>query len=252
MELSKMKKPRLIVAMDVGTLAEVREITDSLAGLVDAYKVGSELFTACGPAAVRFIQAKGKDVFLDLKYHDIPNTVASAVKMAVGLSSAVERTMDIPPGAGKPKGLLMFTVHTSGGLEMMQAAVAAAQESAEKLDIPKPLVVGVTVLTSEEKRDNILALVLERALLARRAGLDGVVASCEEAKFIRKEFGPDFVIVTPGIRPEGSDAQDQKRVATPREAVLSGSNFLVVGRPILKAPNPKQAAKQILEAINSL
>ena len=143
----------------------------------------------------------------------------------------------------------MYTVHTCGGVDMMKAAVEAGAKKADKLKLPKPLAVGVTVLTSEQNRDNIQALVLERALLAKEAGLDGVVASCHEAKMLRKEFGNDFVIVTPGIRPAGAAKQDQKRVATPKEAISSGSDYLVVGRPILKAKDPYYAAKAILKEI---
>ena len=234
--------PQLIVALDVETLAEVRELMDRLKGTVDIFTVGSQLFTSCGPAAVKFIEAQGKKVFLDLKYHDIPSTVASAVRSAVGLNVVK---------GGSSQAIFMFTIHTSGGLDMMKAAVLAATKTAEEAHVKRPLVVGVTVLTSEGKEDNIQALVLEKARLAKAAGLDGVVASCHEAKLLRQEFGYDFVIVTPGIRPSGEDAQDQQRVATPAEAVKSGSNFLVVGRPIVRAADPYQAVKKILEEIRA-
>jgi len=146
----------------------------------------------------------------------------------------------------------MYTLHTSGGVEMMKAAVEAGTQAALEIDVPKPLAMGVTVLTSEQKTDNILPQVLQKAEDARKAGCDGVVASCQEAPFIRREFGPEFIIVTPGIRPVGEDVQDQKRIATPKDAVASGSNFLVVGRPIIQAPDPRLAAKQILQDIQSL
>jgi len=243
----KKRNAKLIVALDVDSLGAVRDLLDALGDQVDFFKVGSQLFTACGPAAVRFIEAKGKKVFLDLKFHDIPNTVASAVKSAVGLSVAVERSMEM--AAKKPErreGLFMYTVHTVGGVEMMKAAAEASAQAAKEIGLPKPIVVGVTVLTSDKKTDNVLGQVLERALLAKKAGLDGVVASCHEAAYLRKEFGDDLVIVTPGIRPAGADAQDQERVATPQVAVASGSDFLVVGRPIVQAVNPRQAAKTIL------
>lgn len=244
------KKSQLIVALDVETLGEVKTLLDKLNKSVDIYKVGSQLFTACGPAVVRFIEAQGKKVFLDLKYHDIPNTVARAVKAAVGLSVALERNL-LPAKSkiAKELGLFMFTVHTSGGVEMMKAAVEAAAQTAKEIGIPKPLVVGVTVLTSVEKNDSIQPLVMERAGLAKLAGLDGVVASVDEAKLIRQKFGPDFVIVTPGIRPSGADAQDQQRIATPAMAVQSGSDYLVVGRPIVQAKDPAKAAKEILVEI---
>jgi orotidine-5'-phosphate decarboxylase len=245
------KKPELIVALDVDTLEDIREFIDTLGDSVNIYKIGSQAFTACGPAAVRFVMARGKQVFLDLKYHDIPNTVMSAVRSATGLVRAVERNAPVSKeNASQLGGLLMYTVHTSGGAEMMCAAVEAARASAKEWDILKPLTLGVTVLTSQANATNILELVLERAALAKRSGLDGVVASCQEAAAIRREFGRDFIIVTPGIRPSGSDIGDQKRVATPQEAIKSGSNYLVVGRPIVSAPDPKRAAIAILNEMN--
>jgi orotidine-5'-phosphate decarboxylase len=143
----------------------------------------------------------------------------------------------------------MCTIHTLGGEEMMREAVKAAREEAKKLGKQKPLILGITVLTSDKGQTNTGEEVLKRAELAYLSELDGVVASCEEAPSIRKKFGSNFVIVTPGIRPTGADAGDQKRVATPTDAVKSGSNFLVVGRPILKAANPLKAAKDILKEI---
>ena len=243
------KKAELIVALDVSTLAEVRSLMAEMDDLVDYFKVGSQLFTACGPAAVRFIEARGKRVFLDLKFHDIPNTVATAVSSAIGLSVALDRSTDYfrPRPPQEQRGIFMLTLHTVGGEAMMRAAVTAAAEAAERTGVARPLVVGVTVLTSDEKTDNILSLVLQRAESARRAGMDGVVASCHEAPIIRREFGPDFVIVTPGIRPQGAAVQDQQRVATPGGAIAAGSSFLVVGRPIVQSPDPRSAAKQILQ-----
>ena len=245
------KKAELILALDVDTLAEVRTLVDHLSPVVDIYKIGSQLFTACGPAVVRYVQAKGKRVFLDLKYHDIPNTVASAVRTAVGLSGAVERSAGISQKSQAPSAsLFMLTVHTQGGAQMMKAAAEAGAKAAAEFKVTKPLIVGVTVLTSEAKKDNIQPLVLERAQMAQESGLDGVVASVQEAQTIRQKFGPKFVIVTPGIRPSGADAGDQKRIATPAEAVKNGSNYLVVGRPILEAPDPVKAAKQIISEIS--
>ena len=229
----------MIVALDVDTLEEARELIDILSPVVGIFKVGSQLFTACGPAAVRYLLERDKKVFLDLKFYDIPHTVAHAVSAAVGIHS-------LKP----PQGILMYTVHTQGGREMLEAAVSAAARKASELGIPKPLGLGVTVLTSEEKKDNLANLVLERAALARRSGLDGVVASAQEAQLIRREFGKDFIIVTPGIRPRDSEAGDQKRIATAAEAICSGSDFLVVGRPIIRAPRPQEAARQILEEIS--
>jgi len=233
-----MNNPQLIVALDVDTLEEARQLIDTLSPLVDIFKVGSQLFTACGPAAVRFIMARGKKVFLDLKYHDIPNTVASAVRTAVSLGSLVQEN---------PQSIFMYTMHTVGGLAMLKESVEAGAKCAAELKFLRPKAVGITVLTSEQKSDNIQSLVLERANLAKEAGLDGVVASVEEAAFIRRQFGKDFIIVTPGIRPKGDEAGDQKRIATPAEAIAQGSDFLVVGRPIVKAKDPKDAAKRILE-----
>lgn len=229
-------KGQLIVALDVDTLAQAKVLVDSLSADVEMFKVGSQLFTACGPEAVRYILGKGKNVFLDLKFHDIPNTVAHAVKSAVGITEG-------------GRGISMCTVHTVGGLKMLQEAVAAAAKQAQTLKVTKPLVVGITVLTSEEKTANIQPLVLERAVLAKEAGLDGVVASSQEAALIRRKLGRDFAIVTPGIRPKGAEAGDQKRVTTPAEAIANGSNFLVVGRPIVQAQDPAAAAQQILKEI---
>jgi orotidine-5'-phosphate decarboxylase len=249
----KPRHPQLIVALDVDTLKEVRELLDRLGDSVDYYKVGSQLFTACGPAVVRFLAARGKKVFLDLKYHDIPNTVAHAVRAAVGLTLVPEESPGGPLSEKAERAaIFMYTVHTCGGVPMMQAAVAAGMEAVKRNGIVKPLAVGVTVLTSDGKQNKIAAIVMERARLARQAGLDGVVASCHEAKLLRQEWGKDFVIVTPGIRPLGGDAQDQQRVATPAEAVKSGSDFLVVGRPIIKAPDPYQAVQKILAEIRDI
>ncbi len=242
--------PQLIVALDVNTLAEVRALVEQLDPVVDIYKVGSQLFTSSGPAAVRFVEARGKKVFLDLKFHDIPNTVSSAVSSAVGLNVAIERSMNFKePKKPNSQSVFMFTVHTCGGIEMMKAAALAAEKSAKQIGVDRPLVVGVTVLTSDSQQDNLADLVLERAKAAKAAGLDGVVASCHEVKMLRKTFGEDFVIVTPGIRPVGEDVGDQKRVATPLEAKKNGSSFLVVGRPIVAAANPLAAAKNILDEI---
>ena len=238
----------LIVALDVDTFDEARSLIDALTPAVDIFKVGSQLFTSCGPVIVRYILAQGKNVFLDLKYHDIPNTVANAVSAAVGLSKVVHEVL----GKKKtPQGsLFMLTVHIQGGAEMLKAAAAAAAKSAQESGVEKPLIVGITVLTSEEKNSNIRALVLERAGLAKQCGLEGVVASSEEAAEIRRQFGKDFIIVTPGIRPSGADAGDQKRVTTPKEAIQNGSDYLVVGRPIVQASSPAQAASAIIKEIS--
>ena len=224
-----MSKAQLIVALDVDTIEEARKLVDDLGDLVEIYKVGSQLFTVCGPVIVCYLQSKGKRVFLDLKFHDIPNTVASAVKSAVELN------------------VFMLTVHTAGGKEMLEAALLAGGAQAKALNVDRPYIVGVTVLTSITKDAGTQELVLQRARLAKESGLDGVVASVEEAALIRRECGPNFLIVTPGIRPADASLNDQKRAATPQAAILQGSNFLVVGRPIIQAPSPRTAAQKILE-----
>jgi orotidine-5'-phosphate decarboxylase len=235
-----MSKAQLILALDVDNFEEASKLIDDVADTVDIFKIGSQMFTLYGPFITRFLQARGKKVFLDLKFHDIPNTVASAVKSAVSLGAA-------PHGDVKLSPLFMLTLHTAGGKEMMEAAVKAAEEQAKALNVPRPLIVGVTVLTSTARDGNLEKTVLERARLAKESGLDGVVASVEEAAAIRRELGKDFLIVTPGIRPPEASLDDQKRVATPAMAILQGSNFLVVGRPIIKAASPRRAARQILE-----
>ena len=228
-----MSKAQLIVALDLETFEDARKLIDDLGDSVDIFKVGSQMFTAYGPVITHYLQSKGKKVFLDLKFHDIPNTVACAVKSAVGLN------------------LFMLTVHTAGGKEMLEAAVLAGQAKAKALGVARPLIVGVTVLTSTAKDSGTQELVLERARMAQKAGLDGVVASVEEAARIRRELGPEFLIVTPGIRPAEASLDDQKRVATPQAAILQGSNFLVVGRPIIQAPSPRATALKILEDMKS-
>ena len=240
-----MKKAKLILALDLETFDEAARLIDDLADSVEIFKVGSQMFTAHGPFIVRYLQSKGKQVFLDLKFHDIPNTVASAVKSAVGLSVSPNQDPGFAP-------LFMLTVHTCGGKEMLEAALQAAVTQAKILGVPRPLIVGVTVLTSAAKEANLENQVLERARLARQAGLDGVVASVEEAAGIRREMGPDFLIVTPGIRPADASLNDQKRVATPQAAILQGSNFLVVGRPIIQASSPREAALKIIEDMKSM
>ena len=186
------------------------------------------------------IGSRGASVFLDLKFHDIPATVEGSVRAATAL------------------GVAMMTIHTSGGLEMMRAAAKAASDESKRLSIVRPIVVGVTVLTSLSKEDlsrtfgtsgAVRDLVLRLASQAREAGLDGVVASVEEARLIKDELGDGFKVVTPGIRPAGAAAGDQKRIATPRAAREAGSDYLVVGRPVIEAPSPRAAAEQILREL---
>jgi len=227
---------RIIVALDVSKPADALAIADSLRGEVGGFKIGKQLFTAAGPDVVRTLVGRGDRVFLDLKFHDIPNTVAGAIRSACGL------------------GVWMVNVHASGGRPMMEAARRAADESAAAGGA-KPLVIAVTVLTSLTAADlgsiGVTASPLDHAVrlaeLARASGLDGVVASPQETSAIRAAVGSDFLIVTPGIRGGGaqSSPDDQQRTLTPSQAIAAGSSYLVVGRPITGAPDPREAARQI-------
>ena len=227
-------KDRLIVALDVSSAAKAQAIVHSLGESATTYKVGKQLFTAEGPQVVRDLIASGRKVFLDLKFHDIPNTVGAAVRSACEL------------------GVHMLTVHASGGSRMLKAAAEAASQSTTK-----PLVLAVTVLTSFSDGDlqevgvsgTALSQVLRLAALARNAGCGGLVASAQEARELRREIGEGFAIVTPGVRPAGSTAGDQARVVTPADAVAAGATYLVVGRPILDAPDPAKAAAAIISEI---
>lgn len=227
-------RDRLIVALDVSTAAEARKIVDAVGRSAATFKVGKQLFTAEGPAIVRELVASGRKVFLDLKFHDIPNTVGAAVRSAAGL------------------GVSMLTVHASGGSKMLRAAAQAANEAKHP-----PLVLAVTVLTSlgdEDLQDvgvsgGAANQVLRLAELARNSGCLGVVASPQEVKSLREMLGTGFAIVTPGVRPAGADAGDQTRIATPGDAIRNGASYLVVGRPITEAKDPAQAAEAILREI---
>ena len=244
-------KDRIIVALDLDDLDKAIELVSKLVPEgVQIFKVGSQLFTAYGPEAVRRVAEKGARVFLDLKFHDIPNTVYSAV--ATGTASGMLITTTSPAReAGDVEdsivpGVFMMTVHTKGGLEMLKAAAKAAQAKARELKITKPFIVGVTRLTSDKDSGNIQDEVLQASQLAREAGLDGVVCAVSEAAAVRKEFGKDFIIVTPGIRAKGATTHDQSRIATALEAVKAGADYFVVGRPILEADDPLAALKGIL------
>lgn len=231
---------RLIVALDVPTFEQAQGLIDQLENTVNVFKIGLQQFTAYGPFICRYVQAKGKKVFLDLKFHDIPNTVAKAVESAVSLSVPPQPLEGFAP-------IMMLTLHTVGGQEMLQAAVEAAKSKAAALGVKSPLLMGVTVLTSENKDANTTDTVLKRAEIALKSGLDGVIASVEELDAIRQRFSEQLLVVTPGIRPAQASLDDQKRVATPRVAIAKGSNFLVVGRPIVMASHPAEAARDILK-----
>jgi orotidine-5'-phosphate decarboxylase len=230
------KKSQLIVALDVATLREAKKLIDTLRDDVEIFKVGIQLFTVGGPEIVQYLLKAGKKVFLDLKYHDIPNTVANAITASIGLKH-------------QKKTIFMCTLHIQGGKEMLERAVTEASKASQAAGVQKPLLLGITVLTSEAKDDSTNKIVLERALLAKEAGLDGVVASGQETAMIRRHLGDDFIIVTPGIRPSGAESGDQKRMITPSEAQANGSDFLVVGRPVIKAEDPLQAVKGILKEL---
>jgi orotidine-5'-phosphate decarboxylase len=222
------------VALDVAGATQARQIVQAIGEAATTYKIGKQLFMAEGPQVVRDLVASGRNVFLDLKYHDIPNTVAAAVRSAAEL------------------GVSMLTVHASGGSKMLKAAVEAASQSPTK-----PMVLAVTVLTSLSDSDlqelgiagNVLSQVLRLGALARAAGCGGLVASAQEARELRKALGDGFAIVTPGVRPAGAAAGDQVRVVTPKDAIAAGATYLVVGRPILEAPDPAKAAQQIADEI---
>jgi orotidine-5'-phosphate decarboxylase len=228
---------QLLVALDVDSSARAHELSDQLRGVAGGFKIGSRLFTAEGPSLVRQLVDKGDRVFLDLKYHDIPSTVASAVRAAADM------------------GVWMLTVHASGGQDMMAAAKDAAHGTGSG-----PIIVAVTVLTSID--DSALAdlgvagpvprQVEALAALARKSGIDGVVASPLEIGLIRASCGKDFTIVTPGIRNPGTDRlNDQSRTMDAASAVRAGANYLVVGRPIIAAPDPRAAADQLATQVQN-
>ena len=236
---------KLLVALDLESGARALELALALRGIAGGFKIGSRLFTLEGPAIVRALTEKGDRVFLDLKFHDIPNTVASAVSAATSL------------------GVWMLNVHASGGGPMMKAAMDAAGESAGKGGVQRPLVIAVTVLTSMNGATlsqsgvtgSIHDQVVRLAKLARGAGLDGVVASPQETRLIRETCGPDFQIVTPGIRGGSavtSGKDDQERTMTAPEAVAAGASYIVVGRPIIAANDPRAAAERLVFDLTNL
>ncbi|MAF49558.1 MAG: orotidine-5'-phosphate decarboxylase [Rhodospirillales bacterium] len=228
-------RSRIFVPLDTSDLETALRITRMLKGHVGGVKIGKEFFTALGPAGVARITDEGMPLFLDLKFHDIPNTVAGAVRSAVAMAP------------------IILNVHAGGGKAMMAAAANAAKEEAEKQGVPRPLVLGVTVLTSLDETDladtgvsgTAEDQVLRLARLAGAAGLDGVVCSGAEIEPLRAALGPGFKLLVPGIRPDWAAAGDQKRILTPSDAVARGADFLVIGRPITGADDPVAAAEKI-------
>ena len=245
---------KLIVALDVDRLDKAKELVDKLYPTVKLFKVGSSLFPIHGLEVIKMIGAKGGKVFLDLKSLDIPNTVSMSlasgtaysvidsvpVKMtaANSLKETVSNVMQYP--------IFMMTVHSLCGIDMLKAAVQGARNKAAEIGRIPPYIVGVTVLTSEVSDENTSKRVLERARVVKDAGLDGVVCAVSEAAMIRKEFGEQFIIVTPGIRARGYKKDDQSRVATAQEAIKAGANYIVIGRPILEAKDPLGAVEQLI------
>ena len=229
-------RERLILALDVDDVEEVKKLVTQLAGEVGMFKVGKQLFLHAGPQGVKLIQEMGGEVFLDLKFHDIPNTVSKA---------AIEATR---------LGVKMFNVHASGSHEMMHRTVREVQRVCQQESLRHPIMLAVTVLTSLNKTDlskvgvdgEVIDQVVRLAVLSKEAGMDGVVASSHEVAQIRSACGRQFVIVCPGIRPRGKEQDDQSRVMTPAEAMKIGADYIVVGRPITEAKDPLHAARAIV------
>jgi orotidine-5'-phosphate decarboxylase len=231
-------KERLIVALDVDTAERAEELVDMLAPAVDVFKVGIAPFTGFGERVMEKIEAAGKKVFLDLKFHDIPNTVRNAAEAAA------------------KKNVFMMNFHCIGGEKMLRAAAEGVEKAGKRKDT---LLIGVTVLTSMGREDlralgiegDIERRVISLAGMAQNAGLDGVVASGKEARGIKEKMGKDFIVVTPGVRPEGAATGDQKRALTPRAAVAEGADYIVVGRPIIEAADPVKAAARIIKEMEA-
>ncbi|MCJ7789907.1 MAG: orotidine-5'-phosphate decarboxylase [Candidatus Atribacteria bacterium] len=236
-------RERLVLALDVNNFKKAEELVDKLTDYVGVFKIGNQLFTAEGNKVIKMVQEKGGKVFLDLKFHDIPNTVARAAEVVSKL------------------GVYIFDIHTSGGYEMMKATVEASKKLSFALGISKPLILGVTLLTSINQeilekeigiKKSLEEQVVHLAKLAEAAGLDGVVASPWEIKVLRAACGEGFVILTPGIRPAGKSDDDQKRIMTPQEAIKLGADFIVIGRPITNATNPVKASQEILKEMEEI
>ncbi len=231
-------KPEIIVALDYSDIKPVKEIVRRIGSAVNWYKVGLELFVSHGQEALEFLKSENKNIFLDLKFHDIPNTVAGA------MHSSLKYGVD------------MVNVHAQGGIEMMKTAADSMREECARRGVKAPLVIAVTLLTSLDEKylekynigfSSSADYVLHLAKTVQEAGLDGVVSSAKETGIIKTDLGADFITVTPGIRPLDSSADDQKRVVTPADAKKLGTDYIVVGRPITKAEDPYLAAVRISE-----
>lgn len=229
-------KDRIYCAFDTTDLEYAVSLAGQLKGVIGGAKLGKEFFAAHGPSGVRAVAKAGLPVFLDVKYHDIPNTVAGAIR------------------AVTPLGIKIVNVHAAGGREMMKRAAEAARETALKAGVVAPWVIAVTVLTSLDENDldeiglkgPVSDRVVKMAELAQKSDMDGIVCSAQEISLVRAACGPDFKLITPGIRPQWASSDDQKRIVTPHDAVVSGSDVLVIGRPITKAEDPVEAAKRIV------
>jgi len=238
--IPKDPKDRIIFALDVDHFTEARQWVNLLKDRVGLFKIGKQLFTHAGPKVIDMIRGKNQNVFLDLKFHDIPNTVARAGEEATKLNVS------------------MFDLHALGGLEMMKKTVEASRTAAKELGIPKPIILAITILTSMDDstlkevgiQGPVIQAVGQLAFLAMKAGVDGVVASPQEIGIIRERCGKDFLIVTPGIRSPAEKKDDQKRTLTPKEAITAGASYLVIGRPIREAKDPLEAVQKIIEDIS--
>ncbi|MGM0508211.1 MAG: orotidine-5'-phosphate decarboxylase [Fusobacteriota bacterium] len=236
-------REKLVLALDVPDFQKAKELVEELKDRVGVFKVGKELFTAEGPRIFDVIRENHGKIFADLKYHDIPNTVASAARVLTR------------------QGVDMFNVHATGGFEMIKTTREAIEDEASKKGIKRPILLAVTVLTSLDKSDldmlkisasNTQEYVLHLAKMAKKAGADGVVCSPKEIGIIKKELGEDFITLSPGIRPKWAQVGDQKRIMTPKQAVQEGGDYIVIGRPIRNSEDRKEAADKILEEMNEV
>lgn len=236
-------KDRIVLALDVDSAEEAMQLVKELKDYVGVFKIGMQLYNSTGPDIVKMVNQLGGKVFVDLKFHDIPNTAGSAAKVMTRLNA------------------FMFNVHAAGGRAMMKRVAEDSRDEAVKQGKEMPLVLGVTVLTSISQKEmqedmfikdmNVEDLVTKWSLMAKESGLGGVVCSPQEIKAIRQACGPEFKIVTPGIRPAWAATNDQKRITTPRQALDMGADYMVIGRPITKAENPREAAQKIIDELEA-